>query len=99
MAYSDYSFLATRDDLFIMDNNSLTSLEGLNNLTSVAQPGYRLGVGTVDDMIIIGPYQKHFSITSNENLCTYMAEELRDQVQLGLGAGIVISENKDCSTH
>ncbi len=98
----------------IIDNDQLTTIEGLRNLTKVSTyNGKNLWPGLIGsgDFIITGNpllttlgldnltrVRTSFKITDNAELCTSLAEELDDQVTVGLleNAEIEISGNKDC---
>jgi len=83
-------------------NGALINLEALNNISSV--DGYieiiqndSLSSLTMESLESVG---EDFTIHDNFNLCTYLAEDLRNQVIAGGGIGgeINISGNKDCSS-
>jgi hypothetical protein len=89
-------------DLYINWNNALTNLAGLENIRSV---GGDLGIMNNDALKSLGMAAlqnvgSHFLIYSNPMLCSFFAEELRDQVLSGGGIGgqIEIEGNKDCTT-
>jgi len=86
--------------LQIKENDSLTSLQGLNRLTLI--DGY-LDIDNNFSLISLGldnlsAVRGNFSIYYNFGLCTYLAEELKDQVlaREGIGGEISIYGNKDC---
>ena len=86
--------------LSIASNNSLTSLAGLKNLASV-------GVLIINDndslpslkgLKNLASVGGRLWVTENHQLCTSLAEDLRDQVldAGGIGGSIDIYDNKDC---
>jgi len=88
----------------IVDNDVLENLSGLNNLITI--DGW-LQIVNNDALPVLGLtslYSVEFSgvgafvIEDNDELCTYLAEDLRDQVQDGggIGGNIDISGNKSC---
>lgn len=81
-------------------NTSLTNLEGLNNLTSVDQDFEIVDNDSLTSLVLNSLHfvGNNFYIAENINLCTSLAEELRDQVLSGGGIGgeIVIRDNKIC---
>jgi hypothetical protein len=89
-------------NLYVHSNHLLTSLSGLNNLTSV---GWNLSIISnnalvdllIDDLCLVGA---DFKIVSNLTLCNDLANNLKDQIQAcpngGIGGGIYI-DNKNCS--
>ncbi len=86
-------------DMAIRLNPSLTSLEGFNSLISVGNDFYIYGNQSLtslslSNLCIAG----RFSIKSNYELCTDLAEDLRNQVQAcdGIADYIRISDNKTC---
>ena len=88
--------------LRIWHNDALTSLSGLENITSV---GGELWIAdntalTVLGMASLQRIDGDFSIYYNPLLCTSLAEELRNQVLLrkGIWCIINISGNKECTT-
>ena len=96
-------------DLMIVGNDALTTLTGLRTLVSIGESLYidhngaltSLGLDALDS---VGNntvwYRNDFLISANPELCTYLAEDLRDQVRAGEGIGgrVEIRANKDCST-
>ncbi len=78
-------------------NSSLSSLTGLNNLRSVglwliiAQNNSLTSLTGLDNLRCV----KSLHINSNVELCTYLAEEIRDQITTD---STFIEGNKDCST-
>jgi len=89
-------------DQFVYNYNyALTTLDGLGSLTSI---GGELNIDTNDALKNLGMDSldyvgDDFGIDANPELCTYLAEGLRDQVLAGGGIGgwIDISGNKDCT--
>jgi len=82
-------------------NYSLTTLDGLGSLASI---GGELNIDTNDALKTLGMDSldyvgDDFGIGANPELCTYLAEELGDQVLAGGGIGgwIDIHGNKDCT--
>jgi hypothetical protein len=90
------------EDLYIWDNDALTSLSGLENITSIG--GYLIidnnNALTFLGMAALQRIDGYFSIKNNVLLCNFLVEELRDQVLAGggIGGGVYIKNNKDCTT-
>lgn len=90
-------------NLMIDGNSTLTSLAGLQNLFTIGESLFisqnqsltSLGLNNLSS--VAGYF---FQIHDNQALCTYLAEELRDQVLTsgGIGGNIYIFDNKDCAT-
>ena len=96
-------------NLMIFDNDALTTLNGLRNILSIGESLYidnndALTSLGLDALNAVGNkevlFQNDFLINSNSQLCTCLAEDLRDQVLSGEGIGgtVEIENNKDCST-
>jgi hypothetical protein len=92
----------TSDELRIARNPVLTSLSNFNNLTSIAgglliYANEELTSLGLDSLCSVGDL---FRIFGNYNLCTNLAEDLRDQVLAcpsgGIGGAVDISDNKSC---
>jgi len=87
-------------DLVIIDNPSLTSISALRNLTTVGNYlNIRLN-STLTELGMDGLYSVagNFNIDSNDMLCNFLAEDLRDQVlsRGGIGGKQTIDENLAC---
>jgi hypothetical protein len=87
-------------NLEIYDNDALTNLDGLSNLTSI---GGKLHIDDNDALITLNMDSlnfvfANFQISRNIELCSYLAEDLRDQVMAGggIGGSIEIADNKNC---
>jgi len=89
-----------RRSLWINDNHALTTLTGFDSLASLLNLWIRNNNAlTALDLDTLDNIRREFEISDNNELCTYLAEDLRDQVQAGDGIGddITIEGNKDCS--
>jgi hypothetical protein len=94
--------------LFITNNDNLVSLQDLSDLTSIGETSngvvsLGLVIGGNDALEGLGldnlnSVSKTFFIFSNPELCTSLAEHLRDQVisRQGIDGNINISGNKAC---
>ncbi len=87
-------------NLFIIDNPSLTSISAMRNLTTVGDYlNIRLN-STLTELGMDGLYSVtgDFNIDSNDMLCNFLAESLRDQVlsRGGIGGKQTIDDNLLC---
>ena len=94
-------------DLMVFDNDALTTLRGLRTVVAIGESLYidhndALTSLGLDALHSVGNknawYRNTFLISANHALCTYLAEDLRDQVRAGTGIGgtVEIRNNKAC---
>jgi hypothetical protein len=90
------------ETLDIAENDTLTSLCALENLELISGNLYIRENKTLTSLGMTGlnKVNENIRINSNPMLCTSLVEELMDQVKErgGIGGGIYIVGNKDCTT-
>jgi hypothetical protein len=81
------NLISIDEDLYVLENYSLTSLDGLNSITSVGGEiviSFNASLTSLDLTTLCAAGTDSFDsfrITYNAELCTNLAETLRDQVQ------------------
>jgi hypothetical protein len=90
--------LASVGGLTVTGNDLLSSLEGLGNLEAIHSDGLLIDNNIA--LVLLGlrsltAISDSFRISNNIELCTFLAEDLRDQADFGDTAQIY--GNKDCS--